>query len=379
MKRIMLLTSVIFYSSFAGTSSGRAGSACGGISRSWTMERDLVLEAGAPGQFDDVAVKDPTIVFHDGLYHVFYTSKYTEETAARFRESGRHVPPMRAGTGYVAAPSLQELRDASRYDLSELVDEVVIAPQIFYFEPHATWYMIAHRVVPGTRELVPIYLTNKNISDIHGWSKPQDLRRTRPGDNPFWIDFWVICDDTDAHLFYMDQTGAVLRMECPIDQFPEGLAEAEEQVAVFAKGEDDFAPWSLFEAAHVYRVEKTGDYFMLAECAYWDEDKNRYFDARFRFMIGFTADSLRGPWTRVEGDPLKYFAHAANLRFPDGHATPYTQVSHPELIRSDHHQRLEISSFNMDMLFQTFDGSRVPENYRYDDLPWVLAIMRNYE
>lgn len=346
------------------------------MSADWTVEEPPVLQAGLAGSFDEVAVKDPSIVRHGGLYHLFYTGKYSEETAARFREAGRDTPPMRVATGYVAAPSLEELAEAPRWDLSALLGENVVAPQVFRFEPHGLWYLVGHRVVPGTRELVPVYLTNEEIGAPGGWSEPRDLRRERPGGG-FWIDFWVICDEDSAHLFYTDHSGAVFRMECPLDAFPEGFAAAEEEVALEARGEDAFGRWSVFEASHVYRAREPGGYFMLVECAYWDEERQRYFDAEHRFLVGFVADSLCGPWRRAEADADRHFAHASGLRHADGSPFRATQVSHPELIRADADQRLEVEGYDFQMIFQHYDAASLPPGTRYDDLPWEISLARS--
>ena len=45
----------------------------------WAVSKP-VFKAGPQGTFDDVAVKDPTIVFYGGKYHMFYTSKASRET-----------------------------------------------------------------------------------------------------------------------------------------------------------------------------------------------------------------------------------------------------------------------------------------------------------
>lgn len=104
-----------------------------------------VLQAGPEGSFDDVAVKDPSIVFFKDLYHLFYTSKYSKETAARMKAQGLPVSISRSGAGYLSAPSLEELKNAPRYDVCEIVGDVIIAPQIFFFEPRALWFLIAHK------------------------------------------------------------------------------------------------------------------------------------------------------------------------------------------------------------------------------------------
>ncbi|RKX45692.1 MAG: hypothetical protein DRP64_04320 [Verrucomicrobia bacterium] len=237
---------------------------------------------------------------------------------------------------------------------------------------------MAHRYDRGNKpNLQPIYLTNPDINNVHGWSKPQDLATAKRTDG-FWIDFWVICDDRKAHLFSMDQTGAVLRMECPIADFPQGFATATDSEALFLRGEDEIGKWIAFEAEHVYHVKNPDKYFMILEGGYYKDSRKYFGDARKRFLVGLVADQLEGPWTRVEQADHEYFGQGTNLFNEDGSRSAYTQVSHPELIRSGYDQKLEIENFNIDMIFQSFNGAAWPDNYHYNELPWELAIMRNY-
>ena len=254
------------------------------------------------------------------------------------------------------------------------------APQVFYFEPHKLWYLVGHVKVTGGTDLAPVYSTNPDIENVYGWSAPELIRTGKTRDE-FWIDFWVICDDRNAHFFYSNQKGAVLRMQCPIETFPAGLAEAAEEEAFVISGQDEKGYWRMFEAQHVYRVKKTNTYFMLAECAYRrGEGKNPYpLDSRNRFLIGLEADRLEGPWRRIEREENEYWAQASSLRREDGSRCRYTQVSHPEIIRAGYNQRLEIEDLNaVQMIFQSFDASDTPPDYHYDRLPWELAIMKNY-
>ena len=152
----------------------------------WTVSAP-VLTAGPQGTFDDVAVKDPSVVYYGGRYHVFYTSKAARETAVTAEWLGAD----RSGLGYVSAPTLEGLRDARRCNLGALVKCVLIAPQVFYFEPQKRWYLIAHTQAPGKRpDLTPVYLTNPDVADVRGWSAPKELK-ARKTDNGFWIDFWA--------------------------------------------------------------------------------------------------------------------------------------------------------------------------------------------
>ncbi|MCD6288481.1 MAG: family 43 glycosylhydrolase, partial [Candidatus Hydrogenedentes bacterium] len=153
----------------------------------WTVGKPI-FKAGPVGTFDDIAVKDPSIVRYGDNWHMFYTSK----------SSGKFAD----GVGYVSAPTLAGLNRAKRYNLSALVGSEVIAPQIFYFRPQKLWYLIAQTPCTGPSQLEPIYLTNPDITDFDGWSKPQIIKTNRRNGNAFWIDFWVICDEQNAYLFY---------------------------------------------------------------------------------------------------------------------------------------------------------------------------------
>jgi len=332
----------------------------------WTVTGPL-LSPGPAGSFDEVAVKDPSVVYFNGNYHVFYTSK------PRKAES-----PHETSLGYVSAPTLEELDSAPRTRFKDIVGEDVIAVQVFYFEPQDLWYLVGHVDLGGPHMLRPVYLTNPNIENVEGWSKPRPLLDARAGSNPFWIDFWVICDDDKAHLFYTDHIHSMFRIETALEDFPEGFESAKEVLAVADKGEDATGPWHLHEASHIYRVKKDGRYLALLEGAYAHPTRKGYWDSRNRFMFAMAADALEGPWERLEADENQFLADAPQLRTTDGSRPALHQVSHPELIRSGYNQRLEIDDYKLSMVFQAFDASGIPDTFDYDLLPWSLWLARNY-
>jgi len=338
----------------------------------WTVSKP-VFKAGPKGTFDDVAVKDATIVFYNGKYHMFYTSIAAEETSRKISYMGRCI----AGVGYVSSPTLEGLQDAKRYYLDAIVEEIVIAPQLFYFEPHKLWYLIAQTEVEGKPDLAPIYMTNPDIENIHGWSKPKIIK-TRKSDNGFWIDFWVICDDVKSHLFYTDHEGGLFRFECPIEEFPEGYAKQREETVLVERGENKIGRWRLHEASHIYYVKKADKYLALLEAVYPHPTKKNYWESRNRFMFAMVADKLEGPWERVEPGLNEFAGNPAYLFNEDGSKFAYGQVSHFELIRLGYNQRLEIEDFNLRLLFQAFDASEIGDDYDYKLLPWELAVMKNY-
>ena len=331
----------------------------------WTIGKPI-LTGGSPGSFDEVAVKDPSIVCYAGLYHVVYTSK-PDKRAKKFRD----------GTGYVAAATLDKLNEAPRYDLNEVAGVPVVAPQIFFFRPHKLWYIVAQTYGERRGELVPIYLTNPDIGDPAGWSKPRTLRRRRP-DNGFWIDFWVICDEQKAHLFYTDHDGRMFRMETPVAQFPHGYADSQEYLAAEVRGRDAQGPWRMHEASHIYHVKSTGEYLALLEAVRPHPTRKNYWDSRDRFMFALKAERLEGPWVRVEPDENDFAGIPKYVVDKDGIPTKLDQISHPELIRAGYDERLEIDDYRLQLVIQAFDAAGMSSDYDYDFLPWVLFVMRNY-
>jgi len=334
--------------------------------RHWTVEKPL-FKAGSVGSFDEVSVKDPSIVYHAGKWHLFYTSKPHPKNK-QFAD----------GVGYVAAKTMEGLNQAKRFNISAIVDEAVVAPQIFYFSPHKLWYLIAQRPYDGPCELEPVYLTNRNLDDVDSWSKPKAIKTNRKVKSAFWIDFWVICDERKAHLFYTDHAGSMFRLETPVDRFPQGFSESSEQVAVNLRGVDKRGPWRLHEASHIYYVKDEQKYLALLEAVRPHPTKPNYWDSRNRFMLAMTADSLEGPWKRVEKHANDFIGIPDYLFNQDGSKTVYDQVSHPELIRSGFDEKLEVQDYRLQVLFQAFDASNVPDTYDYNNLPWELSLMKNY-
>ncbi len=338
----------------------------------WTVS-EPILEKGPAGTFDEISVKDPTIVFFNNKYHLFYTSKATYET----RDKMPHLSKGGSGLGYVAAETLEKLNTAERHDIGKITESIIVAPQIFYFEPQKLWYIVAQTLVKGRPDLMPIYLTNPDIEDIHGWSE-QQIIKTRKMNDGFWIDFWVICDDVKAHLFYTDHEGSLFRFESPIEEFPNGFANEKEETVLSERNENEIGRWRLHEGSHIYYVKKEKKYLNLLEAVYPHPTRKNYWESRNRFMFAMIADKLEGPWERVERGANEFIGDPANLFNEDGSKAVYDQVSHPELIRSGYDQKLEIEDYNLQLLFQAFDAESIDSNYDYNYLPWQLMLMKNY-
>ncbi|MEN8250534.1 MAG: hypothetical protein ABFS32_16495, partial [Bacteroidota bacterium] len=119
----------------------------------WTVSKP-VFTKGEEGAMDDASVKDPTIVFYNGKYHLFYTTKALKKN----KHLHNHISKNGSGLGYVAAPTLEELNSAKRHNFNDLYESVIVAPQVFYFEPQGLWYIIAQTLVEGMPDLMPIYM-----------------------------------------------------------------------------------------------------------------------------------------------------------------------------------------------------------------------------
>jgi len=332
------------------------------LSNRWLVS-DPLFTAGPKGTFDDIAVKDPSIVHFDGKYHVFYTS-ICETTKSGY-------PRTVASVGYVCAAGLDALNQAPRTELTQ-EGKPIIAPQVFYFTPHKLWYLIAQVALPGPLGLQPVFLTNPDISDPQGWSAPEPFTYQRKLTS-FWIDFWVICDETHAHFFYTDHDGRMFRQEAPLEKFPLGFGI--EEPAVEVRGRDKKGPWRLHEASHIYKIRGEQRYLALLEAVRPHPLEPSYWDSRCRFMFAMEAESLRGPWKRVERSNDEFWGDPDRLvNAGDGTPSAYGQMSHPEAIRCGYDQRLEVDNDAPDLLFQAFDASSIDEHFRYDFLPWELAL-----
>ena len=342
------------------------------VYKQWKVS-DPVFTNGGNGSFDEISVKDPTIVYFKGRYHLFYTSISSYETRGKLPYVGKNG----AGTGYVSAESLEDLNKGERFNICEITKSVIIAPQVFYFEPQKLWYLIAQTPVDARPNLQPVYLTNPDIGDPYGWSQPQILKTSKTNDG-FWIDFWVICDAAKAHLFYTDHEGSLFRFECPLNEFPLGFADKKEETVLTERGENSIGRWRLHEASHIYYVKSTGKFLNLLEAVYPHPARKYYWESRNRFMFAMMADKIEGPWHRVEPDMNEFMGDPAYLFKADGSKSELDQVSHPELIRSGYDQKMEIDDLKLDLLFQAFDADTIGSGYDYTYLPWKLRVMRNY-
>ena len=289
-----------------------------------------VLVPGPAGSFDEVSVKDPSVVFFEGQWHVFFTARSRQEYT----------------TGYVSAPTLAGLREAPHQELKQVrgrSSRYACAPQVFFFTPQGLWYLVYQ-----TRDAnyQPVYSVTQTLDRPESWSPPVGL--VKKDEDAKWIDFWVICDERTAYLFYTRSHRAVYVRTTSLDAFPQGWSEGQ---PVFG---------GVHEAVHIYKVKGRDGYHMIYEL---NERGMRSF-GRAR------ANRLAGPWEKVTDS----YATGSQLACESGAARWTDMVSHGEMIRSGYDQRLEYDADSPTLLIQgrLNDAAETP----YPNLPWKLGLIK---
>ena len=168
---------------------------------------------------------------------------------------------------------------------------------------------------------------------------------------PKWLDFWVICDDQKAHLFYTSLDGRMWRRETRKSDFPFGWSEQ-----VLALQAD------IFEASHTYRLKGSDRYLTLVEA---QGNGRRYYKA-------YLANKLEGPWQGLADTLEKPFAARSNV----AEAIEWTtNISHGELLRTGVDERLEIDPEDLQFLFQGASDDEY-RGRQYGTIPWRLGLLR---
>lgn len=302
----------------------------------WTASAPLVSPAVRADDPCD-SVKDPTIVFHEGRWHLFTTIRSKKRTHQ---------------IEYLSFTDWKEANAAPRHILT-FNSGYFCAPQVFYFTPHKKWCLLHQMSDPSRKpSLQPAVSTTKTISDPSSWSKAQMLFKEHPKSVTAWIDFWIICDEAKAHLFFTSNNGLMWRSETSLTSFPEGWSEP----SVVLK--DD-----IFEASHTYKLKGEKRYLTVVEA----EAGNgaRYYKA-------YTAERLDGEWKPLAATAAKPFASKANVSDAGAHWTD--SISHGELIRTGVDEHMEVDPANLKFLFQgVSDANRAGK--KYGEIPWQLGLL----
>lgn len=287
-----------------------------------------------------VSVKDPSVVFHNGRYHVFVSIVNTNQSYSLaylsftdWSQAGaaplHYLDTTAIGTGYKAAP------------------------QVFYFAPQQKWYL-TYQIGDNVA-----YSTTTDIADPRSWSAPTKFYGSTPqivldnmGDGQ-WLDFWTICDSANCHMYSSDDNGNLYRAQTTAARFPNGFSDP-----VIAM-HDSNHHW-LFEGANVYKLAGANEYLLMVEAI----------TAGGRIFRSWTSPSISGPWTPLADTKENPFAARNNVTF-DG--TAWTNdISHGELIRNGIDQTLTIDPCDLRFLYQGKDPNA---SGPYNLLPWRLGLL----
>jgi hypothetical protein len=283
------------------------------------------------------AQKDPTVVYHGGKWHVFMTVKL----------------PGRSAIEYCSFDDWENADESKRAILKVSTSDYYCAPQVFYFQPHDRWYLVYQMGVPGQDKMWVAYSTTSEINRPDSWTAARAILDGGANDprQVGGLDYWIICDDERAYLFYTSLDGRMWRLWTKLSDFPKGFDHC--QVALAA---------DIFEASHTYRLKGLNKYLTVIE-----EDGRRYFKA-------YIADRLDGAWTALADSAEKPFAGWNNIRPAEG-VTPWTDnISHGELIRDGVDQTLTVDPNNLRFVFQgMLDRDKAGKSY--GEFQWRIGML----
>ena len=94
------------------------------------------------------------------------------------------------------------------------------------------------------------------------------------------IDYWIICDETHAYLFFTGDNGRVYRSRTTMEEFPKGMSEPE---TIISESRE-----TVFEGSMTYKLKGIDKYLTLVEGL----GPNRYYRA-------YLADRSDGQWTPI--------------------------------------------------------------------------------
>jgi hypothetical protein len=285
-----------------------------------------------------VSVKDPTVVYCNGLWHIYATAYSTS-----------------ARTWSMVYLNFRDWADAPEakltyIDVNPNLKGYHCAPHLFYFTPHKKWYFVFQSQQPQ-------YCTTDDISKPETWTAPMNFfegRRT-PGMPRLPIDYHIICDDTHAYLFFTGDDGRFYRSRTTIEAFPKGMSNPE--IAIEENRNN------LFEGSMTYKIKGTDTYMTIIEAL-----------SPARYYRAWISNDLNGQWTPVPGADSweSPFAGINNVTFEDGVAPWTRDISHGELLRDNFDETPTIDLKNLRFLYQ----GRDPESGgNYSLLPYRLGLL----
>jgi len=281
--------------------------------------------------------KDPSVVFHEGKWHVFMTAKLPDRTV----------------TEYCCFDKWENADKAPRTVLKISGGKYYCAPQVFYFAPHKKWYLVYQMGVAGAKKMWVAYSTTDNIADPGSWTQARPILDGGEKDprQEGGLDYWIICDGQRAYLFFTSLNGKLWRMWTRLEDFPKGFDHCE--VALRAK---------IFEASHTYRLKGMDKYLTIVE-----ENGRRYYKA-------YLADRLDGEWSPLADTAERPFAGWNNIRPAKGVRAWTDNVSHGELVRDGRDQTMTVDPASLRLVFQgMLEEEKGGKNY--GQFSWRIGLL----
>lgn len=334
----------VFYLLLAGTGSNAWGESMSSNPEA-AIEMPAMWEYTAPlitpedrATNHSFAQKDPSVVFYQGKWHVFMTIKLINGTRIE----------------YVSFDNWESADKAPRHVLMLADSDYYAAPQVFYFTPQKKWYLIYQLGMPGRKNMQIAFSTTKNINNPDSWTKAVSTFRTDDEDprQQGGLDYWVICDQQRAYLFFTSLDGKLWRMWTRLEDFPYGFGHL--KIALQA---------DIFEASHTYKLKGMHSYLTIIEA---NPNSNRYYKA-------YLADRLDGVWVPLADTHEDPFASNVNIRPADSVSVWTNNISHSELIRAGHDQTMIIDPENLQLVFQ--GALQKEKNSGYGRIPWRIGIL----
>jgi len=228
------------------------------------------------------ALKDPSIIFYNGAYHVFASTAVS---------SGYNMV-------YLTFTDFSQAESATFHylDATPIGAGYRAAPQVFYKTSQKLWYLIF-------QDGNAAYSTNTDITNPAGWSAVKHFWTSQPSiitqniGAGYWVDMWVICDTANCYHFSSDDNGHLYRASTTLANFPNNMGQP--VIALSDSNKNN-----LFEASNVYKVGS--QYLLIVECI--GSTGHRYFRS-------WTSSSLSGSWTALAATEANPFAGTANVVF----------------------------------------------------------------
>jgi len=303
----------------------------------WVASQPVLQAVQADGE-NWISVKDPSVVWYKDSWHLFCTVRGQQRSHAIV---------------YVTFADWSQA-DKAAQGVLKCHPGYFCAPQVFYFTPHKQWYLICQAADESWQpKYQPAWSRTADIASPDSWCKLTPLFGQQPASVKAWLDFWVICDDSTAYLFFTSLDGKMWRAETTLANFPLRWSTP----VVVLEGD-------VFEASHTYRLKGLGKYITLIEA------QNGH---GWRYYKAYLADHLDGPWSPLAAQKDKAFASMLNVLQPEARWTDV--ISHGELLRAGYDQRLEVKPDNLCFVFQgVLDQQHAGKTY--GQIPWRLGILK---